>query len=86
MAKPVIFTFKTFSATYANQPLSLGAFEPPRKGEELGQGDIRLCPVRVLKAYIEMTAGFQQSDSLSLNVECSCVLGSSTQSPTFRHM
>ncbi|KAK0156323.1 hypothetical protein N1851_000360 [Merluccius polli] len=58
------FLPKTFSATYANQTLSLGAFEPPRQGEELGQGDIRLCPVRSDSLFVCHT-GQAQGQALS---------------------
>ncbi|KAK0139969.1 hypothetical protein N1851_023132 [Merluccius polli] len=58
------FLPKTFSALYVNQPLSLAALKPPTEDGGQTHGETLLCPVRTLRAYIEMTAGFQQSDSL----------------------
>ncbi|KAK0139792.1 hypothetical protein N1851_023293 [Merluccius polli] len=58
------FLPKTFSASYVNQPLSLAALTPPTEDGGQTHGETLLCPVRTLRAYIEMTAGFRQSDLL----------------------
>lgn len=57
----VAFVPKVLSTSHCNRPLTLASFHPA-SGD--GAGQIELCPVRALRAYVAATAGVRRSDQL----------------------
>lgn len=55
---------KGLYAFYVNQPITLTAFTPESDVEVLTPDVTLLCPVRALRQYIEISAGFRKSDAL----------------------
>ena len=63
MAQPFIPAKDLFRIICKSAPQSGSPYTTTEDGGQT-HGETLLCPVRTLRAYIEMTAGFRQSDSM----------------------